>query len=1491
MLLPSLNGQGNLQTGARFVVMAQNRFFLLLCSLLCFTAANCSAQGIQGLSLPEETSGAEQSLIRLRDRERMLRRIAGQPLNNAAFSVLEQVFAHPIDVAMGESEESVWTGQREFSVQLLRQASPEVQRSWQILNEAAGSAALQQALRLRSAQQLSDVAARYPLTREGLRAEFIVLNWRLLQADFTAVSAGIERIRKRHAGTILADEAGQLITRLQQKFDLFQPFPATSPSRTASNWVAEPDWSWSETSWLGSLEHRVVASGLLSEWGNLYGVRSHPLERWGDWLVTRTPFRVAGLDPETGAERWSLIEESSAGDRGNDQSVSERGGEFPAGLGKYITHTQLMMLDFSRRQIVCDGGDLWVLGGLDLFDRGLETAAADDPFRNFRHLLPDQSLPQADLRRARSLVALRYRDGDQAPQIAWVAGDAHGYTGGVRAGPITKRMTADDFDMLEGNHAVVLQEDSSLRVAAPLAGHEFLCPPAINEQRLFILSESDGVCFLNCLNRGTGRVYWQQPVSIGGQTQQSDFRPWMSVYDQHAMFPVRCYVAGGSVICQLSSCIWMSAEQGTGEIQWVHVPNNPAFHADVEDTTPWATENSSVSAAEFSGAVSVRRIFCMSPSTGNLQCLDSATGKVVWNTAGNVFLDYCQTVSRDRMVIQLSTDRLVLSGEHHLRALDPATGEQLWVIEFPDLSVPPSCHEDLCFVLTSRSQFLAIDLRTGKSVGWSQAASAGENVAAAALSMHSNFVYQTNGTQVKAFRRADRVADSTADVRIKAAALMLDGHLDRVRRLRTMTDPSDMQLVQFLDDLTAAALLDELGWQENSASGPRITADDQAIVQELLALNLSDDLRARCYLLGRVLENPGLIACGRQRRLTISASPLIPVSRTWSLSERCLPETEAMHAWLEAADLPTDRLLALASFASRYPELLTRVEVQHLCATLRSRGMSSAEEIVWSGRHNWLLRTGDETSEIREQLNRIRGIVPRQEFSDEDQLFRDQSSLQAAVRYSFSSFRNSNAGDIDGGIFVQSPSEQPPWTELTNASPLSQYQMRLPAWYGNRLILRTDLGGVHTQGFCDGAGISSIGGEADWIDRTQSGFAAARNRYYSLMVTQGQIADVPGLLPLADLQSLSMVRLGADGELRTLWERSLSESSSMSAGPLTSSGLVWYYDRQLHCTDLLSGRDLWCRDVAFPGPGGLTDGGADFPHLWGDEQVTVTLWSGTKAWSAWDTRTGELLRSGTIPLGFSTTPFVIGRFFVFTDPEYRLHVLDPLDGRDVLATSAPVRIGVYQQHSIAVVTDSGMIMAVSNEGQLVTIDPRSGGIVNRVQIPLPPDEPCVALYLIPRDNEHLLLLRTAADRRQQRSYMSGEETPEMTGLLVVVDKATSEIRWSRPIQNAVLPLLAGDACDAVVLFSRHETGTPESSTGAPEPPVRLMSETQNVWFGNLPISVMVLNARNGEELLAEPVVLMSSQYRGEPLVFDAEKQHLILRTGAAELVIRPQQEQ
>ncbi len=1471
--------------------MAQCRFLLLLCCMLCCTAAISSAQGIPGRSNSAEAATAAQSVIRLRDRERLLKNLAGQPLNNAAFGLLEQVFAHPIDVAMGESDETVWTGQREFAVQLLRQASVETQRSWQVLNESAAAAALQRALQLRDPRELSVVAARYPMTREGLRAEFILLNWKLLQADFAAVTAGIERIRRRCTGTVLSAEASRLISVLQQKTELLSSPHEIPPVLSVSNRVAEPEWTWRETIWLGSLRHRIGASFLLDAWSELRGIRSHPVEIWEDCLVVRTPFRLAGINPETGLEQWSLIEEASGGDRDSEADAAGNGAAVRGGW-EYATQLRRMLLDSSRRQIKCDGRDLWVLGGLDLFDPDLESASADEAFSRFRAPFPDQQRNQGASHRAATLVALRRQDGQQAPQIAWVAGDASGYTGGVQNGPIARRMTEDDFGRLHRNAAVANSDGTGPLEADPLAGHEFLCLPGIGEQRLFVLSECEDVCYLNCLNRGTGRVHWQQPVCVGGQTLRQNSGPWGSVSDPNELLPARCFVVRGSVICQLSSCIWISADQGTGELQWVHVPSGIPELSEETPLDPLGADRSLVNAAEFHSAVSDQNIICMSPATGDLQCLDRYTGQVTWTAEGQILWGYSQTVSRDRRVIRQSADRLVLSGDHHLRALDPSTGQQLWGIECADLPVPDAADDERCLISISGRDFLAIDLRTGNAKGWSRSAAASANVSSAALTLNDSFVFQTNGNEVIAFRRADVVAESTADVRIAAAALMLNGQLDEIRRLRRVTDPADEQLMQFLDDLIGEALLDVLGWQDETTADLRIPAEQDAIVQELLTLQLSDHLRARCQLLGITRHVPSLAAYGSRRDFSFTASTLVPVSRTWRVSAQCLPDTDLLPRWLTDAAPAVVELHAMASSAARYPQRISSADVHALCEHLRSRGLLFAEEVVWSARYNWQLKTDQDCSEARGQLNRLRGISNSDENDGGDGSFTDRTLLQAVVRYSFSGAGRSDSRNSDNGPPMNAAAEPPQWMELTNWSPLSRYRQQLPAWYQHRLIIRQDTdASILTRGDSAETVISRLGGEADWIDRVDTGSESGQ-RFLRPLTTCPRMKDVPGLLPVTDSQNVSMIGLAADGRLRTLWKRRIPQSSTMLAGPLTGSGMVWYSDRHLRCTDLLSGRDLWTRDVSLLQSAEQQIAVTDFPHLFGDEQVTVTFWSGSSAWSAWDTRTGELQRSGRIPLGFSTTPVVAGRFLVFADPEYRLHVLDPLAGRDVLAATEPVLIGPYQREDTAAVTDTGLIMVVSSEGQLITLHPESGEILNRAEIPLPPDEPCVALHLIPRENEFLLLLKTAADRQRQRTRMFGmfdAATPEMTGLLVVVDKSSGAIRWSRPVQDTVLPMLAGDACDVIVLFSKDDSEEPEPASGALES--RFLSEQGADWFGDCPLSVMVLNSRSGAELLAEPVVLMSCQYRGEPLVFDAQKQELRFRTAAAELVMRPQQKQ
>lgn len=1415
----------------------QKLLFVLLVISQCASFPSCHAQ----FATTESPDG---SLIRLRDREVGLQRLSQGALSGAGYQLLESVLSHPIDIPMERGPQSSWTGQRAFAIELLRRADPDIQRQWQTVQSAAASAALRDALLTRDPAAVLQVARRYPMTREGLRAESVLLTWLLLQGQVTTVATATAELRTQYERTVLAAEATKLADALDRRLHQLPELPPIPASTGVSAPWSRPDWTWRETAWMPVLEHRLQAAQLLGLCRTdrplrIAQLQAYPVGKWSDWLMVRTPFRLVALDAATGKEQWSLLERSL-----NPSQYDEEGS--PGNQNANTLRKFGLACDPGRLEFTAVDNELWIIGGANMLQVGDDRVSdLQDPLFRFRRFAENSGTAPETPRNC-SLIALRKDAAASVPQIAWIAGNAQAWPAQIYPGEITGRLSPGITATGDPGPDAESRDDSLTH--SLLDDHQFLCAPAVLDQRVYVLTENSEICFLNCLQRGNGRVLWQQPVEY-----RSDSVPIRGIASGIGRSAGYCLANSDRVICRFPSGVLTSSDPVTGQLQWLQTFSVPEDETEKSEDVLSAASGLLQKQGSFRPVHAADFIYARSPIRDAVVCLHAESGEMRWAVPASSLSMDGGNPQTDRSILRADQHQLVLAGTHHVRCLDVADGRELWRVETEEIQGRAVIDQDRCLIPICGRKPVTVDLKTGYRVGWGTAAAVQTPVSFGSLTTDDEHVFESSIGVVTAFQRADRFAAQDNSNQQRVSALLLNGSIAAAEAVSIGKEEN----VAAVDEQILNSLLDVCGEILAQRSRPETATKIATLFEKFRKPSPGGEQCERAYLMGKLLEAPDL----GDAFFEFSSRPVVdqkavPVSSRWSVSRGLVPAEEELQRWMEISEeLSVAEARRLAMTIGRFPRAFTIDQVRHFAQLLRTRGMIAAEEFTLSAILDRQIAP-PERSQILNRLHEIRGTVPPD--GEDSTIPSTDGSWKATASYVLTG-ENLKTDQEELTVFVFA-SEDANQEELTVASPAARYGVGLPSWYDGRLrIRRGQSQSLETVNSSGSEICSRVPNDQGW------------SRFAGVLAHYDRSFSTPGLLPVAADGRLVMVRLQKHRQLEILWQRNLTTDQSsmdelnLEMGPMTHAGLIWFGGGQLHCTDLLSGNDLWTRVIALDGAAGNGLLPLTMPRLFGDRHVAVTIWQESGAWAAWDPLTGKLLRTGTITAGRGTNVKVQGRFLAYTDLLYNLHVLDPLTGEDLAAGAEAIRISAYQIGELAATTGDGQIIFVDESGKLVLMNSASHRFQTGDTLVLPQSEQLHGIAGIAMQNHTLLLVQTSLNGLDTQSGTQQNNVATISGLIAMMENATGKLLWSRMVEDVAVPVMEGDKSDLLPLITLPPKGAEGANT-------------------NL-IRVTVLHRLTGQELLETESFPL--QYAGQSAHYDSSLRRLTIDTVGGTLSIEP----
>jgi hypothetical protein len=353
-----------------------------------------------------------------------------------------------------------------------------------------------------------------------------------------------------------------------------------------------------------------------------------------------------------------------------------------------------------------------------------------------------------------------------------------------------------------------------------------------------------------------------------------------------------------------------------------------------------------------------------------------------------------------------------------------------------------------------------------------------------------------------------------------------------------------------------------------------------------------------------------------------------------------------------------------------------------------------------------------------------------------------------------------------------------------------------------------------------------------------------------------------------------MTALQADGRIRMLWSQDLPGAAlavpEPQFGPLWPGGLILHFADHLSCLHPLTGRLLWKRRL----PQESDHHGLLPSRLFGDQTAVAVLGSDGASCESYRAGDGRFLGRWPVEIGRGTECGTVGRLLIYTDPAYRLHLFDAATGEDRLQQEPPVTIAATHTESLFASLPGDRILTITNLGELVLIDLRSGRQLFRTK--LPPAETMAAVSSIEAVESGGRLLvevenisgpgagffgaaRNLPFQQQPGLGMPGLGMPGLggiseelrraprgaaleidDGLLCCLDAVTGQLLWVQPRYDCRLQRVAGDPTDLVVL-TEVRYGRSEDADGGLAQHVNLE----------------VLHARTGDVLLKAGRITMS----------------------------------
>ncbi len=1367
----------------------------------------------------------QEKLLRVRERETFAERLQSSPLGDQDFESLLRFFAERQDGFLFPGPDTAVQSFRGTLIQTLKKSSLQVQRAWDQMTSVVAASELQSALDRADPKEFERLAAKYPLSRVSLQARLLATTTLLLTDRPQAAARQLEVLRLEFNGSFLESESisrerllraqvEQRVGRLPVSPPAVTNVPAWPQTGDVSAAWPVPNWTWSENLWLRSGIPRVMTDQLLTAYDpettrGADEFHNWPVIVWGDECILRTPFRLVAVDVTTGQERWSLPTDTFKPPVKIPTTPLLLQEELPEMFEQPLRVGGL----HSFGMLTSDEEYLWFLDHFDVFDGKNLTEPPDafgNPFRRREELTTvNDQVP------ATRLVAVR-RNSGTLPEVAWAVGSAPQYSYKVvqkiadhpLAGTSPEVSPVPDT----GDRGKQERRDAKEQVQPELtlAGHRFLSAPVVQGEQLFILSAVAEQCVLNCLQRRTGQIEWQQAIAFFDPLDADRLDAWNPADGCYL-----CFVSKESVICSLADGLMAAVRIADGQLLWAMATGDSsetktenAFHMLME-------EDRIDSPAIFTPVTNGSVIICSSPMSTTVKAVDLQTGRILWQVNRLAFGPGDVGNSPDYYVAGLFEQQVILVGKRHCRSLDLMNGTQRWVTEIPLSSGRAICGGQYCLIPQVSGPLIFLRLTDGRIISMDHLQLSDlSQFPYGALLRRGDRVLASTPVSVTSFPAVDSLLQPEVtqqltahqpvsdDVVLKQAQLLsiIGRRSDAVDLLKLATREAQAQsqnrndqIASLLAEIILHAWGNELSGSETAEHSSDTSEEDLKLLSEL-PLTTEQQLRVAVLTL---LKRPGLESKEETiRELAEFREWNFPISVTeqWSVRPDILLKApvrlnELTQETLNQATLT--QLRALAADMAVFPESDAALRwYRPLLQRLVQESEVTAAELIAAAGLNTAEAGSADATERRDDLGRIRSLAVVPGFDAERiyEKFHPPDRQSAAM----------SSPGLQSSSEIESAAESlihQPWWDMPSFERGATI-VWTPSWMKHRAML---VDGMDSVEF-----VTVDPRNGQFRDRMSLPSALGRETLAFRQACDG--TATPGLVPLTGATEIMMVSCSVPGRSSTIWSRRYRKNEPedvvVEYGPLTASAFVWHYNGVLHCTNPITGQDLWTRNLPLSPEVEYQPG---IKRIFGDDSVIVVMGSDLESYRRFRTRDGQELSPGRLNYGLATEIKTFGRFIVYSDFESRIRVFDGATATDILEDEEPITAGNSSLDQVFQLLPEDRVLTVSSNHQVVLIDARAGKIQFSTTVKELIDSGSGIVFGVMAFERNGRLFVGLEDNRVRGlgGLIGNSRTREpqlADGLLLSLHPTTGELQWSQRLSNAIFPEIAGAPTDLMVAW-------------------------------------------------------------------------------------------
>ncbi len=1475
---------------------------------------------------PELAHGPPQvlaeNLVRVRELETLLRAVEIESDNlftEQSIESLLQIFRSPTDAFEIDPKSQAPQSIQKAAIRLLGQAPVAAQKQWMQATAVIAESQLRTAIGSGEQSEILRVSRQFPLTESGIKAAVLSISMWTLQGRDLEARHSLCRHWSDTAGTVLETYFRSMSKGLASQLSVECLPGATgvvnSDERSSSAIAAarstqyslstaaaygslsppwpSAKWKWVESVWTYPGVPQPQAGNALE---SLIPNTENTLNDFTNWkpvfwngsLIHRSPFRIVAFDRNTGKEQWSLTTNTftpttteAAPHRNEPDELAfnyGRMGDEPGFLGGLASFGLLSS----------DEEFIYFVDRFDFFRVESDSKVYSNRRRpGNRFGLPRQQLSEMPSTPVgTTLVALRRSPGGGLPTIAWTIGDFgnfryelfQSHLNSGKASTVAekpeKAIRIDQSD-IESPNAETAPERPE--VFPSVAGHRFLSPPIGKGGQLFVLTAHNDLTWLNCLTRGTGKVEWQQPLTFSDDLMNR-YQEFANPSDHSCT----CMLSNETVVCSLAAGLLIGVRAADGQLQWatairedIPQPQMQGFRVPFGDVD---VDESIDSQCVIIPMCSDKIVVCTDAGSRRLHGINTSTGEIIWATSRRAFGPGDVGGSPDLYIAGISGSQVILVGERHCRSVDLATGDQNWVVPVMRTPGRAECRGDRCLIPQLDGQILTLDLKDGSVLKQRPSfLPQGAELQLGAITSDGEILCVSTPVSISVYPRSDAFSHHSDDPNQEASR-----GPDEILKLvqAHLINGDDQTAIALLQKASASAglsgedqrkpfdrYLGELILQDwalhlvaakarpSSEDSPLINPERIALLPELELTNEQQLRAAVLTMLGGPETDVNLLELHELVKMQDWRTP-VTITDDWSIRPDLLLNRSAFEVDPEKADFTKQTTLQRRRFAQDailFPNLLKddRQRQQFVNLLLTTGDFATAEmvAIAWQKLEN-SSQPKDVLIQIRER-DSIGGYVEsdvREQFIPSDL---PNSSIPDPGLNS-----NSKAPlTIDSKPFLGVPD----WDLQRVEKGLSISS--LPDWLRLRFYLvdgRDGLPDLVSMDMSDGS----------LRDRVTLPFAFHRNTVNYRSLSNG--VATPGLLPLAGAEQLAMISCSVPDKASLLWTRRLRkldlEGHILEFGPLGADYFIWHYGDELHCSNPLTGQDLWVRKLRLSPVSRPIVG---VRRIFGDEKAVIVMGTDLSSFERFNTRDGRSLGIGRLAIGRVSDAVTVGRCLLYPDNNSRLHMFDGATGLDALEDSDPVVLGRSNPDSMFQVLGEGRVVTVSSTFEIILIDTNSGRVVFRT--PGASQVKTGVVFGLTAFERHGLLF---VGLEEQRDFMIRSiegafrlrEPRVHSGPLVCLDPSSGKIQWSMPLVSTSIPLLYGDPTDLMLMWSNPRS-------------LDLQPEEEH----GQKLNVQLINSQTGEVLAKETSISSSRPVR---CVHQAVKKEIEIVTKDTRISIR-----